>query len=271
VAAGRWRREGIVFEKLPPGDHPRVEPLLADDLRAVYFLPDRAQIRNPRHLRALETAVAELGVEIRPDEPIVGFERSGERIAAVRTDRGSVPCCAAVIAAGAWSGALVETLGIQVPTPPIKGEIVLLRSERPLLRRIIEHGRNYLVPRDDGRIVVGATEEDVGFDKRSTARGVAGLLEIALRVCPALAECDVERAWAGLRPGSIDTRPYVGTIPGCANLYIATGHRRAGLQLAPATAEIVADLVLGRAPRVDLSGFAPDRESSVEEEPTFRS
>ncbi len=121
-----------------------------------------------------------------------------------------------------------------------------------MLRRIVEHGNNYLVPRDDGRILVGATEEDAGFDTRTTSEAVRDLIDEAIALCPVLAGAEVERAWAGLRPGSLDTRPYIGPAPGLGNLIVATGHKRAGLQLSPATAEVVADLVLGRPPRIDL-------------------
>ena len=134
-------------------------------------------------------------------------------------------------------------LGVQAPTPPLKGQIVLLRHDRPLLRRIVEHGKNYLVPREDGRVLIGATEEDAGFDTRTTPAAVRDLLSEALWLCPVLGQAEVEASWAGLRPGSIDTRPYIGPAPGYRNLIVATGHKRAGLQLSPATAELVADLV----------------------------
>lgn len=271
VAAGRWRREKVVYEKMPPGDYVRVEPALNPALRAVYYLPDRAQIRNPWHLRALEAHLGRSGVQLRPECPVLSLCIAGNRVIGVETAEGRTPCGAAVIAAGAWSEGLLATLGIELPTPPLKGQIVLLRAAKRLLSRIVEHGRNYLVPRDDGRVLIGATEEYAGFDKRSTPVAIRDLIDVALMLSPALAETEVERAWAGLRPGSIDTRPYLGTLPGYANLHVATGHKRAGIQLAPATAEVVADLVLGRKPRIDLVGFAPGREQCHDEDPGFRS
>jgi glycine oxidase len=148
---------------------------------------------------------------------------------------------------------------LRVATPPVKGQIVLLRGARPLLSRIVEHGKNYLVPRDDGRVLVGATEEDAGFDTRATPVAVRDLIDEALRLCPALAGAELERAWAGLRPGSLDARPYLGAAPGFRNLFVATGHKRAGLQLSPGTAEVIADLVQDRPPRIDLAPFRLDR------------
>ncbi len=270
-AAGRWRAEGIEFERLAPGDFTRVEPALLPDVRSAYFLPDRAQVRNPRLLRALIEAVSNRGGRLKPWHAVEGFQMQKGRVVAVRTREGAIPCGRVVVAAGAWSGPLLQHLGLHAPTPPVKGQIVLLRGDRRLLNRIVEHGKNYLVPRDDGRILIGATEEDAGFDSRPTARGARDLLDEALRLCPVLGEAVVETTWAGLRPGSIDAKPYLGTAPGFENLFVATGHKRAGLQLAPGTAEVVADLMLDRPPRVDLAAFRVDREPDRAEDETFRS
>lgn len=269
--AGRWRNDGIVYERLEPGDFYRVEPALSRALRVAYFLPDRAQIRNPRHLRALAAAAEARGVCLRPGLAARGFQRHGPRIAAVETDHGPIACGTVVIAAGAWSSGLLEPLGVHAPTPPVKGQIVLLRGAEGLLGRVVEHGKNYLVPRGDGRVLVGATEEDAGFDTRTTSAGVRDLLDEAIRLCPGLAAAEVERAWAGLRPGSVDNRPYLGGAPGFENVVVAAGHKRAGLQLSPATAEVVADLVLGRPPRVDLGPFRIGRDPVAGDESVFRS
>lgn len=270
-AAGRWRIERIAYERLEPADFDRVEPALNRELRAAYFLPDRAQIRNPRHLKALEAAATKRGAVMHPGEAVLGFETMDNHVTAVRTAEKNLACGAVVLAAGAWSGGILGSLGIHAPTPPLKGQIVLLRADRPILRRIVEHGKNYLVPRDDGRILVGATEEDAGFDTRTTSAGVCDLLAEAIALCPALADTELERAWAGLRPGSMDTRPYLGRAPGFKNLFVATGHKRAGLQLSPATAEVMADLILGRPPRIDLTAFRINREPVQGIEDVFRS
>ena len=271
TAAGRWRVEGIAFEPIEPADFPRIEPALNPTLLRGYYLPDRAQIRNPRHLKALKAALEARGVSLRPHSALLGFDRQGERVVGLRTDDRVIACGQVILAAGAWSGGLLEGLGGLVPTPPLKGQIILLRADRPLLRRIVEHGKNYLVPRDDGRVLVGASEEDVGFDTRPTPRPIRDLLDEALALCPVLAEAEVERTWAGLRPGSVDTRPTIGRLPGVSNLIVATGHKRAGLQLAPSTAEVVADLVFGRPPRIDLTPFAPGRPAARGDDVAFRS
>jgi glycine oxidase len=270
TAAGRWRVEGIAFERLAPGDFSRVEPALDPELRLAYFLPDRAQVRNPRHLRALAVAYAARGGMIRPRCAATGFIARGDRVVGVATEEGTFHADRVVVAAGAWSGRLLHGLGVRAPTPPLKGQLVLLRGERPLLRRIVEHGKSYLVPRDDGLVLVGATEEEAGFDVLPTAEAFRSLIEAAVRLCPVLKEARVEATWAGLRPGSFDTRPYIGPAPGWRDLIVATGHKRAGLQLSPATAELAADLVLGRQPRIDVAHFRIDREPATGED-VFRS
>jgi glycine oxidase len=270
TTAGRWRVEGIVHERLASSDCLKVEPALSPDIRLVYFLPDRAQVRNPWHLRALAAAAASRGASLKPWQPVDRLEIKGDRVTSVRTGEGKVSCGWVIVAAGAWSGRLLADAGIMAPTPPLKGQIVLLRHDRPLLNRIVEHGKNYLVPRQDGRILIGATEENAGFDTRSTPAAVRDLLGEALKLCPVLGQAEIEKSWAGLRPGSIDSKPYIGLAPGYRNLIIASGHKRAGLQLSPATAELVADLVVGRIPRLDLSPFRLDRDPDLSDD-TFRS
>ena len=129
----------------------------------------------------------------------------------------------------------------------------------------------YLVPRADHRVLIGATEEDAGFDDQTTEAGSAELIAEAYHLCPSLAAAEVEQTWAGLRPGSIDSRPYLGPAPGMANVLVATGHKRAGIQLAPASAEVLTDLILGRPARIDLEPFRPGREASSGTDATFRS
>src|SRR5262249_48198685 len=149
---------GISYERLPKGDYARVEPALNSSVESVYFLPDRAQVRNPRLLRALMAAITRLGGRLIPWRAAEGFQVRAGRVTALKTSAGELPCGKVVVSAGPWTGQLLQPIGVHAPTPPFKGQIVLLRGNRPLLRRIVEHGANYLVPRDDGRILVGATE-----------------------------------------------------------------------------------------------------------------
>jgi glycine oxidase len=142
---------------------------------------------------------------------------------------------------------------------PIRGQIVLLQTDRATPRHIINDGPRYLVPRGDGRVLVGSTEEDVGFDKRTTADGVAGLLEFARTLLPALGTAQFEHSWAGLRPATADGRPYLGRIPGLENAFVAAGHFRSGLTLSPGTAVVMSQLIRDQTPSIDLAPFRLDR------------
>lgn len=269
-SAGRWRDEGIAFERLEPSEFARVEPALGPEVRLAYFLPDRAQIRNPWHLRVLAQSLRYRGVLLRPGLAAEGFAVAGERVVSVNTAEGPIASDQVVIAAGPWSEALLGTVGVRVRTRPVRGQIVLLGPDRPRIRRIVEHGRRYLVPRDDGRILIGSTEEEAGFEVTTTPEAIADLRAFAARLCPILRDAPTERTWSGLRPAGVDSRPYLGPAPGFANLFVATAHQRAGLQLSPGTAVVMGDLLMGRPPRIDLSAFRVDREGTSAED-AFRS
>jgi glycine oxidase len=259
-----WRRQGIVAEPLSPAALIALEPSLAGSaalqrLRAACFVPEEAQIRNPRHLRALCAACALRGVSVEAFIRCDGFDLDGNRVRAARTSAGPLAADSFCIAGGAWSGAIAGSLGLALAVKPIRGQIVLFRCPRPLLSRIINIGRRYLVPRDDGRVLVGSTEEDVGFNCGTTDEAIQELTEVAFRVAPALARVPVERSWAGLRPASPDGLPYIGRVPPLANLYVAAGHYRGGLQLSTGTAVLVSAMLRGQEPPIDPIPFAVDR------------
>ena len=153
----------------------------------------------------------------------------------------------------------------------MRGQIALLNTGCPLLRRIIEQGKRYLVPRPDGRVLVGSTEEDAGFDKRTTAGAIEGLLHFAFETVPDLAQAHLERCWAGLRPGSPDGLPFLGAVPGFDNLWVAAGHFRAGLQLSPATGLVMKELLLGQPTTIPLEPFRLDRSPAPPTRVAFRS
>jgi glycine oxidase len=257
-----WRHRRIEVEPLASEMLADVEPALTTDqaqISAAYLLPGEAQLRNPWHLRALLAACAARGVTIRPNEAIQGFDVHAQRMTAVRTASGSIAADAVCITSGAWTAEILRPLGPELPIRPVRGQIVLFHPPRPLLRQIVNCGARYLVPRDDGRLLAGSTEEDVGFDKRTTSEGVAGLIDFATQLVPALTEAKVERTWAGLRPGTPDGLPYLGRVPGFENLFIAAGHYRSGLSLSPATAVVMSRLIRGDSPGIDLSPFRLDR------------
>ena len=157
---------------------------------------------------------------------------------------------------GLGADRLANLIDLSLPVRPLRGQMVLYHSEPGLLRRIVNIGDRYLVPRRDGRILVGSTEELVGFDKSNTSEGVEGLIDFAERLVPQLADSPVERTWAGLRPLAAARRPIMGAAPGLENLYLSTGHLRAGLTASPAAAEFMANLILNEPPKADLAHSA---------------
>lgn len=240
-----WRDEGVAVERLSRADLAERFPSLANEVAEAFLLPDMAQVRNPRHLKALVAGCTRRGVELLPGHPVVGVERAGERIVAVRTPQGEFRAGEFIFAAGAWSASLMTSAGVEFPVEPVRGQIILLQTSRLPFRTIIEDGKRYLVPRPDGRILIGSTEERVGFVKANTAGAVAELLRFATDLVPDLKQAHVERTWSGLRPYRPGELPYLGRICGLTNACLAAGHFRAGLQMSPITAVLIRQVLLG--------------------------
>ncbi|HEV3024710.1 MAG TPA: glycine oxidase ThiO [Pirellulales bacterium] len=260
--SAEWRAQGIRAEPLDGDGLVEREPALAASrqrFRAAWWLPDEAQVRNPRHLKALSLACARRGVELSPGVAVEGFRVAAGRVVEVITSAGRLSAGQICIASGPWSKSLLSGLGVEVPLRPVRGQMVLLSSPRPVLRSVINAGKQYLVPRPDGRILIGSTEEDAGFDKRTTAQAIGELLELAVRLAPPLGDLSMETCWAGLRPASHDELPYIGRVPGCDNLFLASGHFRNGLRLSPVTAVAMSGLMLDTDPGIDLTPFRVDR------------
>ena len=170
------------------------------------------------------------------------------------TATGEITAGTWVLSAGSWTGGLASTFGLALDTRPIRGQIVLLRLPRPLITRIVNRGLSYLVQRPDGRLLVGSTIEDVGFDPTTRPDTVTRLLGVARSLLGDLPGSVVERSWAGLRPGNADGNPTIGPIPNLDNAFLSAGHFRAGLHQSTGSAVLLADLMTGHPPP-----FAPGR------------
>jgi len=260
-----WRSEGVDVQPLDGREVRQFESELCARITSAYRLPEMGQVRNPRHLKALVGLALKRRVALLPGVVVYGFDRQGEKIIAVETSAGKFSAQQFVVAGGAWSGRLLNDAGCTAQVRPLRGQIVLLAMQPSPLRHVVNVGPRYLVPRGDGRVLVGATEEIAGFDKRTTAGGVGGLMEFALELVPALAQATFEKSWAGLRPQSADGLPYLGRVSQTDNLFVATGHFRAGLQLSPVTALVMSQLLLGREPVVPLAPYSADRHRTSQE------
>jgi glycine oxidase len=260
AAVSYWRDEGIETEPLSPERLAQLEPALSPlvrsgEVRAAWLLPGEAQLRNPWHLKALLAACRGRGVEVLAGCEAQSFQIEHGRLAGVRTRDAAFEARDYCFCSGPWTRTLLEQMGIASGIQPIRGQMVLFRTPRALLERIVNEGPRYLVPREDGRLLAGSTEEEAGFDCRTTQEGMAGLHRFAAGLVPALADAEVERTWAGLRPGTIDGMPYLGRIPGVENAYVAAGHFRSGIHLSPATAVEMARLICEEPNQIDLSPF----------------
>jgi glycine oxidase len=242
----RWRDEGVAVEPLAASDLRQRVPVLNLEITSGYFLPELGQVRNPRHLKALVQACVAAGVELRPGSPVLDIVRQGDRVTLVKTLGDEYRAAEFIVAGGAWSQSLLQRVGCDLHVEPIRGQIVLLNTPKVLFRHVIEVGTRYLVPRPDGRVLIGATEERAGFEKRTTATAISGLIDFARSLVPALGDAQLERSWAGLRPYTSGGLPRIGRVPGVRNLSLAAGHFRAGLQLSPMTAVLVRHLILGQ-------------------------
>jgi glycine oxidase len=259
-------RFGLAVERLRPSQARRREPGLAPALRLALDVPGDHAI-DPRALTAaLAQAVRRGGGEVREGVPAHGIAVAGDRVTGVRLTDGSVVSAdRVVVSAGVWSTQLEGIPeGARVPVRPVKGQILRLHDPAGpgLLTRVIRMGPSYVVPRGDGRYVVGATSEERGFDTTVTAGAAFELLRDASELVPGVSEWVIDEFGAGLRPGTPDNLPAIG--PGALDgLHWAVGHRRGGVLLAPVTAELVIG-ALDRAPADDAAApFAPARFASV--------
>ena len=260
------RSLGLGAEWLPPRRCRALEPGLTPSFNGGVHAPGEAAIDPRRMAAALLAALAAAGVEVRGGTDVVAPILDGERLEGVRTGAGEeLRAGDVVLATGAWAGAeswLPEPA--RPPVRPVKGEILELRSldaEAPC-ERIVASERVYLVPRPDGRLIVGATTEERGFDATVTAGGVHELLREAYRLLPDIAEMELVEAMAGLRPGTPDNLPLIG--PGAIDgLTLACGHYRNGILLAPLTGEAIAGLLAGGGLPDSLAAANPERLSGV--------
>ncbi len=252
------RREERPLQSVDLDQVYRAVPPLGPGFSSAIHMPGVANVRNPRLIRALREALRRMpNVRLVEDCPVHGFVRHGARVLGVETAQGRMLAEQVVVAAGAWSGELLATLDLNLPVEPVKGQMILFKCADDFLPSMVLARTRYAIPRRDGHILVGSTLEHAGFDKTPTDTALGSLMASAVELLPALADADVVRHWAGLRPGSPEGVPYIGRVDGFEGLWLNCGHYRNGLVLAPASCQLLADLMGGRAPIVDPAPYAP--------------
>ena len=252
---------GLEAEWLRPGAVRELEPGVSPQCAVGIHAPGESAVAPAQLVAALAEAAAREGVEVADGSEAAAPVLDGDRLGGVRTADGAEHLARhTLLASGAWSGAatwLPEPA--RPPVRPVKGQILTLRAlAGPVCEHIIASERVYMVPRADGRLVIGATVEEQGFDARVTAGGVHELLREAYRALPDVAELELIEARVGVRPGSPDNAPLIGS-GALEGLILATGHFRSGILLAPATAEAIADLLCEEEPEIDIGAFSPAR------------
>ena len=236
------------------------EAMLGSAVRDAVYVANEACVDNRRLGRALVAACRAAGVRFERDDG-VALEADARRVRGIRTEHGFRAAATVVNAAGAWAGDLAGVpAAARVAVRPVAGEMLALAVPPGFGNALVWGEGVYLVPRDDGRLLIGATSRERGFDVRVTAGGVRTLLAAALRIAPVLAEFALVETWAGLRPGSHDGRPYLGATA-VAGYVVAAGHYRNGILLAPLTAAALAAVIAGEPSPVDLTAFDPRRDA----------
>ncbi len=255
-SARTWaQRHGYVLEMLSPEEVAVLVPRAAATERLAAWMPEVAQVRNPRLLRALKQLLLKKGITIVEQAPVDGFETENGRVIGVKYGEQHLFADKVVLCGGAWSGKIASQLGFDLSVEPVKGQMLLFRAEPGLLSHIVLSEGYYLIPRRDGRILAGSTLEHVGFDKSTTDAAREELYRQAIRILPALEEVELERQWAGLRPGSSDGVPFIGEVPGFRGLYINAGHYRNGVVMGLASARLVVDIITGAVLNVDPTPY----------------
>ena len=252
------RAAGLNVELLSSEEVLRLEPSVSVAVqKGLYFAGDW-QVENRLLLKALRSYADIHGIEIRENTAVDSLLMNDGRVVGAETSKGTIAAHTTVAATGAWTSLIkVGRSAMPFDVEPVRGQIVCLRSEPGRFRHVIHTGRGYIVPRVDGRVLLGSTSEHVGFEKRVTDDAVRGLMEMAAEVSPSLTGDPLD-SWSGLRPFAAGGEPVLGEISGLEGLFIAAGHYRNGILLAPLTGEIAADWILDRNASEFLTAFGLD-------------
>jgi glycine oxidase len=248
---------GLKAEPLRAEDARELEPALSEEVEAAVLRPEEASVDNRTLTAALLEAARRSGAEIYSGNGAKAIWREGNCCAGLLLQNDKIEAKWTVIAAGCFS-ATIEGIAPYAPVRPAKGQMAALGADDLKMERVLWSEKIYLVPRNDGRILAGATVEYAGFDKRTTAGGIEKILSAAIDLAPGLADARIEETWAGLRPDSPDHLPILGPTD-LDGLLVATGHFRSGILLTPVTARLVREWITEQRVSVDWDRFSPLR------------
>lgn len=256
----RWQAtRGLSVERWSPKEVRRHEPAVDGRFRCGFHFPTEAQVDNVELMRVLALACRKAGVVLQERTAARRLLIYKQHIRGVETDHGTVEAPRVVNCLGSWAS-MGGAFSIPVPVEPARGQMLAFRGPKRLVRHAVMSERAYVVQRRDGRLLVGSTVEFVGFEKTLTVEGIHAILSGLRHMTSAVNRCAFLEAWAGFRPSTSDKLPIMGSTP-IEGLFVATGHFRHGILLAPITAHLMAELILTGRASFDLSPFAPDRFS----------
>jgi len=259
--AKQWQQKNnYSFINVPAKQIDEIEPglnyLSHTAEKQAWFSPGIGQLRNPRLVKALRLDLVKLGVEIKQQTQALSFIINNNQLKGIITDKGSYYADQVVIAGGAWSSKLLEKWFKTPKIAPVKGQMIVFKAKPGVVSRIVLSQGRYVIPRKDGRVVVGSTLEHTQFDKSIDDDVLEQLKQQAYRIIPALKDYPVEKQWAGLRPGSIDGIPYIGEHPELKNLYINAGHFRNGVVIGLGSCQLLVDQLLNQNSWTDPAPYA---------------
>ena len=240
-----------------------LEPALAKDVTAARLVPGDQWVNNQRLVTAYALAAGARGVALRTGARVDRILLEGARARGVVVDGEPLATDAVLLAAGAWSAALAADVGVPLPVGPVRGQMLAVSNVPTLLRHAVHGEEIYLVPRPSGELLIGATVERVGFERAVTPEGLAVLIEQAVALVPEIGRRAVTRSWCGFRPAAPDGMPVLGPVPDVAGLFVATGHFRNGILLAPASAAVMARCIVDGDVPESIRTFLPNRFSKT--------
>lgn len=254
----QWQQQaGLQVEKLSAGEVKKLEPNVDGPLRWGVWWPQTTQVDCVRLVRAYAELVKGLGVTVKTQTPAGRFLTEKDRVIGVETPSGTLKADWVIDCAGSWAG-FDRSFALPIPTVPVKGQLLQLRTASPLFQRVVRSSRAYLVQRSPEQLIAGTTVEWGCSDKTVTEEGKSSILRGAREISSRLKEVSVETAWAGLRPGTPDQLPILGPTP-LNGLLLATGHFRNGVLLAPLTGRLIAEWVTQGRSSIDLAPFQVSR------------
>ena len=229
------------------------------------LLPEIAQLRPPRLLKALRKSLELLSVSVFENTDITNLVKKQDRCEQVEFNGGKLSAESVIITAGAWSKLVLGDRADGMNIKPIHGQMMCVKPAESTLQSIILDGGHYLIPRLDGHVLIGSTMEDIGFNKETTISAQAELRDWAVSVCPSLENAKLVKHWSGLRPSTATEKPFIGSVPDFKNLYINTGHFRKGILQAPSSSILLADMFSGDSSFMDIGEFSLNRQANEAE------